>query len=222
MTLHQLRIFEAVAKHLNITKASKELHITQPSVSYQLKLLEGECRVKLYTKMSRGSELTERGQLLLNDAEPILLQIERMKEKFKDSSTDGKVGSLTIGGSHSLSVSFLPTMLAVFKETHSHVQVTFRTDNSRAVERMVLNSEAELGVLTNPSYSPSFIHEPCRQEELVAFASANHPLAKKQKLTLEELAQACEQRGRWEFMMVIAPLRFHNATGSPINPIAVF
>lgn len=39
---------------------------------------------------------------------------------------------------------------------------------------------------------------------------------------LEELAQACEQRGRWEFMMVIAPLRFHNATGSPINPIAVF
>ena len=39
---------------------------------------------------------------------------------------------------------------------------------------------------------------------------------------LEELAQACEQRGRWEFMIVIAPLRFHNATGSPINPIAVF
>ncbi|MCH8054682.1 MAG: LysR family transcriptional regulator, partial [Deltaproteobacteria bacterium] len=177
-------------KHLNMTKASAELHITQPSVSQQLKFLEGECKVKLYTKMSRGIELTERGQLLLNDAEPILLQIERLKEKFKDSSTDGKVGSLTIGGSHSLSVSFLPTMLAVFKETHSHVQVTFRTDNSRAVERMVLNSEAELGVLTNPSYSPSFIHEPCRQEELVAFASANHPLAKKQKLTLEELAQA--------------------------------
>ncbi len=190
MTLHQLRIFAAVAKHLNITKASEELHITQPSVSQQLKFLEEECGVKLYTKMSRGIELTERGQLFLNDAEPILLEIERLKEKFKDSPTDGKVGSLTIGGSHAHSTSFLPLLLTVFKETHPEVQLALRTETSRMIEQLVLNSEVEIALLTNPSYSPSLIYEPFRQEELVAFASAKHPLAKRRKLTLEELAQA--------------------------------
>jgi len=190
MTLHQLRIFAAVAKHLNLTKAAAEFQITQPAVSYQLKLLEVECGGELYKKGSRGVELTDRGQAFRNDIESLLLRVERLKNKFIDSPTDGNVGSLTIGGSHSLSVSFLPMVLAVFKETHSHIQVTLRTANSRAVERMVLNSEAEIAVLTNPSYSPSFIHEPCRQEELVAFTSPKHPLAKKQKLTLKELAQA--------------------------------
>ncbi len=190
MTLHQLRIFATVAKHLNITKASAELHITQPSVSQQLKFLEGECRVKLYKKLSRGIELTERGQLFLTDTVPLLLQVERLKEKFKDSHTDGQVGSLTIGGSHSQSVSFLPMLLAVFKETHPHVELTLRTDSSRALEQLVLNSEVEIAVITNPSNSSALNYELCRQESFVAFVSVTHPLAKKQQLTLAELAQA--------------------------------
>ena len=39
---------------------------------------------------------------------------------------------------------------------------------------------------------------------------------------LEDLAEACAKRNQWEFMMVVAPLRFHNATGSPANPLAIF
>ena len=190
MTLHQLSIFAAVAKHRNITKASKELHITQPSVSQQLKFLEEECGGKLYNKLSRGIELTERGQLFLNDAEPILLEIERLKAKFNGTPTDGKVRSLVIGGSHSPSVSFLPSHLAVFKDTHPKVQLILRTDTSRAIEQLVLNSEAEIALITNPSNSPSLIYKPYRKEELVAFVSVNHPLAKRGELTRAELAQA--------------------------------
>ncbi len=190
MTLHQLRIFAAVAKHLNITKASEALHITQPSVSQQLKFLEEECGVKLYKKMSRGVELTDRGQLFLNDVEPLLSRVERLEDQFNDRPTRKRVGPLTIGASHSQAVSFLPLLLTVFKETHPEVQLALRTETSRMIEQLVLNSEVEIAVITNPSYSPSLIYEPFRQEELVAFASLKQPLAKRQKLTLEELAQA--------------------------------
>ncbi len=190
MTLHQLRIFAAVAKHLNVTRASEELYITQPSVSYQLKLLETECRAKLYNKLSRGIELTERGQLFLRDVEPILLRVERVKEQFRRDVVDGKARSLTIGGSHGPSASFLPMVSALFNETHPQVQLTLRTDSSRAIEQLVLSSEVDIALVVNPSHSAQHGVERCRQEELVVFASIKHPLAKRRELTLAELAQA--------------------------------
>ena len=59
MTLHQLKIFDAVAEHLNITQASRKVRISQPSVTKQLRLLERECGSKFYVKSGRGIRLTE-------------------------------------------------------------------------------------------------------------------------------------------------------------------
>jgi DNA-binding transcriptional LysR family regulator len=72
MTLHQLRLFLAVSKHLSVTQASQELHISQPAVSRQLRQLEDACGGKLYTVGPRGIELTANGRLLLGGAEQIL------------------------------------------------------------------------------------------------------------------------------------------------------
>jgi DNA-binding transcriptional LysR family regulator len=59
MTLHQLRIFESVARHLNITRASQELHMSQPAVSQKLKLLEEQCETRFVVRTNQGVELTE-------------------------------------------------------------------------------------------------------------------------------------------------------------------
>jgi len=58
LTLHQLRIVMSIAKHRSITKASEEHHISQPSVSQQIKLLEQEYGIKLYVKIGNGIEFT--------------------------------------------------------------------------------------------------------------------------------------------------------------------
>ncbi len=187
MTLHQLAIFAAVAKHGNITKASEELHIAQPSVSRQLRLLEEYCNVKLYNKIDRGIELTKEGNLFLTDTEPILLQIQRLKDKFNPRSTDRKGEFLTIGGSHSQSVSFLPLLLAAFKEGHPQVEVTLRSDDSRAIEQCVLDSQVEIGLITNPSGISRLTYEPYRQEKIIFFVPAKHPLAKRKGLILEDI-----------------------------------
>jgi DNA-binding transcriptional LysR family regulator len=86
MTLHQLEIWIAVAKHQNVTKTADELHIRQPSVSQQIKTLEKECGIKLYKVYTgKGIELTAAGKLLLKYAKMILLQVKTLESKLKSS-----------------------------------------------------------------------------------------------------------------------------------------
>ena len=86
MTLHQLEIWIAVAKHLCVTKAADELLIKQPSVFQQVKLLEKEYGLKLYKfTAGRGMELTPAGTLLLKHAKKVLLQVKILESKIKSS-----------------------------------------------------------------------------------------------------------------------------------------
>jgi DNA-binding transcriptional LysR family regulator len=188
MTLHQLRIFSAAAKHLSVTKAGWEVHISQPSTSQQLKLLEEECGVRLYKKNGQGIELTREGRLFFKEVEPILLQVEKLKRIFSLKLHESETRLLTVGGSHAPSASFLPRLASIFRETHPHTRLILRTDNSLLMEKLVQNSHVEIAVVTSHSGAPRLVYERCRQEELVIFASSKHPVAKRQQLTLAELA----------------------------------
>jgi LysR family transcriptional regulator, hydrogen peroxide-inducible genes activator len=78
----------------------------------------------------------------------------------------------------------------LYKESHPHTQIIFRTKSSRGIEQLVLQSQAEIGVITNPSNSRLLRLLPCREENIVVIVSAKHPLAKKFELNLAEVAQA--------------------------------
>ncbi len=85
MTLHQLKVWIAVAKRLSMTKAAAELHIKQPSVTQQVKLLEKEYRVKLYNVNGRGIELLPAGRLLLKHAKKILSHVDYLERDVRRS-----------------------------------------------------------------------------------------------------------------------------------------
>ena len=87
MTLHQLSVWIAVAKHQSVTKAADELHIRRPTVSIQVKSLQKEFGIKLY-KVNTGNlgiELTQAGKLLLKHAKKILLQVRTLESELKSS-----------------------------------------------------------------------------------------------------------------------------------------
>jgi DNA-binding transcriptional LysR family regulator len=107
MTLHQLKIFEAVAEHLNITKVSRKLQVSQPSVSKQLRLLEQEYGLKFYVKSGRGIKLTQEGQLFQVTVKPILEQMEGLKRTFENRVAEGRAKSLIVGSSPSPAAFFL-------------------------------------------------------------------------------------------------------------------
>ena len=109
MTLHQLKIFQSVGTLLNITKASEILHISQPSVSQQLKLLEEEFGTKFFARLSQGVELTYEGKQFLDAVSPILAQAELVERTFKRNPKQAML--LKIGGSHNVSFDVLPELL---------------------------------------------------------------------------------------------------------------
>ena len=190
MTLNQIRAFEAVSKCLNITRAAESLGISEPSVFKQVKSLEDFCGVRLYRKVGRQIELTQEGRLVQADVREILLRVERLGQRFKQAAPVLNGGSLAVGGSHAPSAALIPSLLARFKESHPHTQIIFRTKRSRGIEQLVLQSQVEIGVITNPSNSRLLQLLPCREENVVVVVSAKHPLAKKFELSLAEVAQA--------------------------------
>jgi DNA-binding transcriptional LysR family regulator len=188
MTLHQLRIFECVARHLNITKASAALHISQPSVSQQLKLLEEEFGRPFFIRARQGVELTPEGREFFDAIQPMLAEAEKLEKRFKNGLKAADAAPLVVGGSHNVSVNALPKLLIAFRERHPGIQFVMETDRSPGIERRLLASELEIGLITHPSYHPHVAYEPYEEMELVAFCLPTNPLVRK-KLTLKELCE---------------------------------
>jgi DNA-binding transcriptional LysR family regulator len=188
MTLHQLRIFECVARHLNVTKASMALHLSQPSVSQQLRLLEEEFGRKFFVRLNQGMELTSEGKELFQAIVPFLAQAENLEKRFKSNGKTDDSGLLIVGGSHNVSGDILPKMLMALKKRHPSVQFVLESDHSPAIEKRLIASDLDIGLITNPSYRTEIIYEPYEEMELVAFSLAKNPIARK-RLNLKDLVE---------------------------------
>src|SRR6266478_4483270 len=188
MTLHRLRIFQCVVKYLNITKASATLHISQPSVSQQLKLLEEEFGTKFLTRLNQGVELTAEGKEFFNGIRPLLAEAENLEKRFKSNPKANDTAPLIVGGSTNVCVNVLPRLLMAFKERHPSVQVIMETSDSPVSEKRLRASELEIALITIPSYRAEIVYEPYEEMEWVAFCLPTNAVARK-KLTLKELLE---------------------------------
>jgi DNA-binding transcriptional LysR family regulator len=188
VTLHQLRIFESVVRHMNITKASAVLHMSQPSVSQQLKLLEEEFGIKFFFRLNQGVELTAEGREFFDAIRSMLTEAENLEKRFKNNLPTNDTAPLTVGGSHNVSVNVLPKLLMAFKKLHPTVQVILESNESPVIEKRLLASELEMALITNPSHHAEIVYEPYEEMELIAFCLPSNPLARK-KLTLKELSE---------------------------------
>ncbi len=187
MTLYQLRIFQAVARHLNITQAALELHASQPAVSQQLKLLEENYGASFLARNSNGWKLTDKGLAFLEAFKPVLAQLEDIERRFKGNQNTKSFQCLAVGGSRNVSVRVLPRLLKAFKQSHPAVQFMLASNESAVVEKQLLNAELEIAVISNPSYRDEFVYEPYEQMEVVAVCLPANPVAGK-TLSLKELA----------------------------------
>jgi DNA-binding transcriptional LysR family regulator len=189
MTFHQLRIFKAVAQHLSVTRAATELHLSQPCISTQMKLLEAEFGVELYRRTGKGVKLTHEGLVFLRTIRPIVRQAEELKNIFA-AGANAKPIVFHVAITHSTGAFLIPEVLKDFKKLHPRVNLSLRTAQSRIVEQLVLSEEAEIGIVTDPSYHPKLETRPFSWEEVVAVVSPTHPLARKSELTTRELSAA--------------------------------
>ncbi len=189
MTLHQFRIFAAIAKSSNLTKAALELRTSQPAISHQMRLLEELRGTKLYLRTARGIELTDAGRVLLARIAPILDLVAQLKGNQDNPSTQSRFSRevLRIGGIESASAHLLPAVLAQFKVRFPNVALEFRTRTSDHLERMVLAGSMDLAVSGRAAASADLRCEPLRSEKVVLFVRVEHRLAKCKKLRLADV-----------------------------------
>jgi DNA-binding transcriptional LysR family regulator len=187
ITLNQFWLFAAVAKHSNVTKASEELRVSQPSISQQLRQLEDHYGSKLYRRLSKGIEITEEGRLFLGNIRPILEQVAKLEGRFKLQATKGDREILRVGGTYSASAELLPSLLAGFRHKHPTAELEMRTRTSDQLERMVLNFGLDLAVTVRAVRSAELACESLRHEKVAMFVRADHRLAKTNKLKLADV-----------------------------------
>jgi LysR family transcriptional regulator, transcriptional activator of the cysJI operon len=188
MLLNHIELFVTVAKHHNLGRTAREMHVSASSVCQRLKSLENDFGVKLYKKNKEGIELTEAGETLLTTASEVLNQLDTLRKTLNPDS-ETAVQSLTIGGTYNPSEKYLPSAIAAFQKTHPDVKVKFLTAERASVEKLVRESEVDIAMIQSPSESSDFNMEHFAVDKLTFFAHPTHPLAKKKELDLQDLAQ---------------------------------
>ncbi len=158
MTFQQLKMFSAIAKHGNVTKAAGELHISQPAVTRQLNQLQAEFG-RLYDRTAQGISLTTQGRLFLREVDALLGCADGIHAKFGRAKASGGRALLAVGGSNGPAAWLLPTAAARLRETHPDVEVDLRVMNSLVLEAMVKSGEIEVAVVTSHTRSSELVYE---------------------------------------------------------------
>ena len=145
MNIQQLKTFVTVMDSGSFSAASRELDISQPAVTMQIKALESELGTPLLERRYRRIELTEAGKLLLPVALRVLRDLQTVRDEL--AALDGQVtGHLVVAASTTPGVYVIPRLLAGFLAEHPRVQLTLLVADSAEVVRQIAEGEAGLGV----------------------------------------------------------------------------
>ncbi|MBK6007705.1 CysB family HTH-type transcriptional regulator [Ramlibacter ginsenosidimutans] len=190
MNLHQFRfVQEAVRRNLNLTEAAKALHTSQPGVSKAIIELEEELGVEIFARHGkRLKRVTEPGQHVLKSIELIMREVGNLKRIGEQFSAQDS-GTLSIATTHTQARYVLPIPVAKLREAYPKVSVSLHQGSPDQVARMVLDEVAEIGIATESlSDYPELVTLPCYEWQHVLVMPLAHPLATKDRITLEDIA----------------------------------
>jgi DNA-binding transcriptional LysR family regulator len=179
ITLRQLQIFEAVARHSSISRAAGELHVTQPAVSMQMKQLEEQIGKRLF--------LTEAGHELRMHAQRIALQTQELKTAM-DQFRDLQRGFLRLAVVSTANY-FLPPLIATLSDRHPGMRIALQVANREDVLAALADNRTDLAITGQPPESADLIALPFKDNPLVVIAAPTHPLTKLTRIALKKLAR---------------------------------
>jgi DNA-binding transcriptional LysR family regulator len=189
MELRHLKYFIAVAEELHFAKAANRLHLAQPSLSKQIRLLEEELGFPLFYRTKQKVELLDAGHIFLDEARRILRQTENAVESARRTHA-GQSGRLLIGYSASATFEVLPTILRKFCRLYPNVTVEVSEMSTIRAAELLLDSPLSVGLLRSPSFfsEESFCIETILREPFVVALPSSHPASKQQSVRIKTLA----------------------------------
>lgn len=187
MEIRVLNYFLAVVRAETITKAAEDLHITQPTLSRQLKQLEDQLGVTLFQRGSRKIKLTSEGELLYRRGSEIVELANKTHRELTEQ--EGALeGVVSIGSGEFAAAQLLPELLASFSAKHPLVSYDLYTGTADTVRQRMDQGLTDIGLLLEPVNIQNFDYIRLKtQEQWVILMTPDHPLAQKAAISPENL-----------------------------------
>ena len=182
----KLETFIYAAQSLSFSEAAKQLNLSQPAVSYQIKALEKELAVSLFLRSGSNLQLTEAGRLLLPRARQIFHQSNEMEELLA-SLQHGVVGELQIACSTTAGKYILPQLAARFCQRFPGIRVSILRCVSGDIIERLLENEAHLGVVSYEIREESIEYQEFFDDVINLIVPNDHPWAMRRVIDPEEL-----------------------------------
>lgn len=188
VSLRQLQVFHAVAKHRSFSRAARALCVSQPAVSAQVKALESAVKLPLFERSGRVVELTEAGRQLLPYAEQIVGLVEDAMRAVRDLNSLQR-GRVAVAASTTAGIYVVPRVLGAFHRAYPGIDLSLDVLNRFAVQQRLAAGEADVAIM-------GLIEDPHDLEiaqflpnHLVVIASPRHPLVRRRNIPLTELGR---------------------------------
>ncbi len=184
---YRLKVFHTVASRLSFTKASEELHISQPAVTKHIKEIEIQLATKLFDRKGTSIQLTQSGKILYEYAEKIRNIYRDLEFEISQIHQQHK-GKLIIGASTTVAQYILPEILAKFNAYYKDIKIELLTGNTETISSLLKDEKIDLGIIEGESQSSYFDYKTFKPDEIVLAAKSDHPLAHK-TLQIKDLYQ---------------------------------
>lgn len=186
-TLRQLKVFESVARNLSFTRAAEELHLTQPTVSIQLKQLSDIVGLPLFEQIGKRIHLTDAGCELLKVCHDIFEGLSRFEMLVSDMK-GVKAGKLRLAVITTAKY-FVPRLLGPFCRRYPGIDVSLKVTNRERVLQRMADNQDDLYVLGQPPEHMEVELEPFLENPLVVLAARSHPLTAEKNIPLSRLVE---------------------------------
>ena len=171
--LSSYRIFYAVANTGNISKAAKELYISQPAISKSIQKLEENVGIKLFERSSRGVSLTPEGELLYTHVKSAFETLALGEDKLRRSISLG-VGNLAIGVSSTLCKYILLPYLKEFIKKYPHISISIACHSTNQTLKLLEDGRLDIGLVGKPDFLKNIDFYPLREIEDIFVATRDY------------------------------------------------
>lgn len=216
LNTRHLRVFNAVCKDMNMTKASNELYISQPAISKTISEIEEYYGRTLFERRNKTLLLTPDGQRLFEYSSQVINLMQKMDQSMGET---GQKDIVRLGASITVGTSIIAEIAAAYREKCPRTQIVATVDNTDIIERALLDSKLDLAVVEGEINSRSITTELLGDTEIVLVVNKSHPLYGREDVAPQDLRdmdfivreEGSKTRARFSLEMEKADVRWYPA-----------
>jgi len=213
----RLSVFLSVVRNRSFTKASNELHISQPAISQHIKEIEKLYDVRLIERNKNTISLTPQGKIFLSYANDIHTKYQELEFEMNLASQNNK-GKLILGASTTISQYVLPPIMALFMKRFPEIELSLISGNSEQIEEYVYNRKVDFGFVEGLVHKKEFNYSVLAKDELVLVTSAENKTIDEIDIEkLKTLPLIVRENGSGTLAVFQNTLKEHNIRLSDLN-----